>query len=160
MGFFRRREPDPFERPAAPPTAGPVEVVLHDAGRNKIAIIKLVREAAGLGLKESKDLVEATPATVGGFSDVAAAELVAALEQAGARATASTARPWEAQDASTVAARQEVWERDGGRCVRCGSQQELQYDHIIPLSRGGADGAGNLQLLCATCARAKGDAIG
>ena len=59
-----------------------------------------------------------------------------------------------------MAARQEVWERDGGRCVRCGSQQELQYDHIIPLARGGADSAENLQLLCASCDRAKGDSIG
>jgi len=64
MGFFRRREPDPFERPAAPPTAGPVEVVLHDCGRNKIAVIKLVREATGLGLKEAKDLVDAAPKPV------------------------------------------------------------------------------------------------
>jgi hypothetical protein len=160
MGFFRRREPDPFERPAAAPTAGPVEVVLHDCGRNKIAIIKLVREATGLGLKKAKDLVERAPATVGGFGDDAAAALVAALEQAGGRATAASARPWEAQEAGTVAARQEVWERDGGRCVRCGSQQELQYDHIIPLARGGADSAENLQLLCASCAREKGDSIG
>ncbi len=160
MGFFRRREPDPFERPAAAPTAGPVEVVLQDVGRNKIAIIKLVREATGLGLKEAKDLVEAAPAAVGGFSDAAAAELVAALEKAGGRATASSARPWEVQDSGTVAARQEVWERDGGRCVRCGSQQELEYDHIIPLARGGADSAGNQQLLCAPCAREKGDSVG
>ena len=160
MGFFRRREPDPFERPAAPPTAGPVEVVLHDCGRNKIAVIKLVREATGLGLTEAKDLVERAPATIGGFSDDAAAALVAALEQAGGRATAASARPWEAQEAGTVAARQEVWERDDGRCVRCGSQQELQYDHIIPLARGGADSAENLQLLCASCAREKGDSIG
>ena len=39
MGFFRRREPDLFERPAAPrprAPAGPVQVVLQDAGRNKI----------------------------------------------------------------------------------------------------------------------------
>ena len=160
MGFFRRREPDPFERPAAAPTAGPVEVVLQDVGRNKIAIIKLVREATGLGLKESKDLVERAPATIGGFSDASAAALVAAFEQAGGRATAASARAWEAQEAGTVPARQEVWERDGGRCVRCGSQQELQYDHIIPLARGGADSAENLQLLCASCAREKGDSIG
>jgi 5-methylcytosine-specific restriction endonuclease McrA len=44
--------------------------------------------------------------------------------------------------------------------VRCGSQQELQYDHIIPLARGGADTADNLQLLCAPWSRGKGDSIG
>jgi hypothetical protein len=137
-----------------------VEVVLHDTGPNKIQVIKLIREATGLGLKESKDLTDATPSTIGGFSDTAAAELVAALGTAGARASASSARPWEAQTGDTVAVRQAVWARDGGRCVRCGSQQELQYDHIIPLARGGADTAENLQLLCAPCSRAKGDSIG
>ena len=136
MGFFRRKEPELFERPApAPATQGPVQVVLLDTGSNKIQVIKLVREATGLGLKDSKDLVDAAPSTIGGFTEAAAPELVAALQKA-------------------------VWERDGGRCARCGAQQDLQYDHIIPLSRGGADTADNLQLLCAPCARAKGESIG
>ena len=43
--------------PAAPPT---VDVVLRDRGRNTIAVIKVVREHTGLGLKEAKDLVEAS----------------------------------------------------------------------------------------------------
>ena len=164
MGFFRRKEPELFERPApAPATQGPVQVVLLDTGSNKIQVIKLVREATGLGLKDSKDLVDAAPSTIGGFTEAAAPELVAALQKAGARAEAASARPWEPAgtgSADTVAMRQAVWERDGGRCARCGAQQDLQYDHIIPLSRGGADTADNLQLLCAPCARAKGESIG
>ena len=39
-------------------------VVLKDAGSNKIAVIKVVREATGLGLKEAKDLVDGAPKTV------------------------------------------------------------------------------------------------
>ena len=39
-------------------------VVLKDAGATKIAVIKAVREATGLGLKEAKDLVDGAPATV------------------------------------------------------------------------------------------------
>ena len=39
-------------------------VVLKDAGANKIAVIKVVREATGLGLKEAKDLVEGAPKTI------------------------------------------------------------------------------------------------
>ena len=39
-------------------------VVLKDAGANKIAVIKAVREATGLGLKEAKDLVDGAPKTV------------------------------------------------------------------------------------------------
>ena len=39
-------------------------VVLKEAGANKIAVIKVVREATGLGLKEAKDLVDGAPKTV------------------------------------------------------------------------------------------------
>ena len=49
-----------------------------------------------------------------------------------------------------------VWQRDGGRCATCGSQQRLEFDHIIPVSLGGSSSARNLQLLCEGCNRAKG----
>ena len=52
-----------------------------------------------------------------------------------------------------------VWQRDGGRCVDCGGDFDLQYDHVIPLSMGGATSAKNLQLLCGDCNRAKGAAL-
>jgi hypothetical protein len=51
--------------------------------------------------------------------------------------------------------RQAVFERDGGSCTECGSAFDLQYDHVIPVARGGGNSFENLQLLCGDCNRAK-----
>lgn len=52
-----------------------------------------------------------------------------------------------------------VWNRDGGRCCICGSRSELEFDHIIPVAKGGATTFRNLQLLCKTCNAKKSDKI-
>lgn len=60
-------------------------VVLKEAGANKIPVIKVVRDATGLGLKEAKDLVDGAPKTVKeGVSKEEAEELKAKFEEAGA----------------------------------------------------------------------------
>jgi hypothetical protein len=47
------------------------------------------------------------------------------------------------------AIKQEVWKRDQGKCVTCGSTEELHFDHILPFSKGGTSlSASNVQLLC------------
>ncbi|MGI8951786.1 MAG: HNH endonuclease [Chitinophagaceae bacterium] len=44
----------------------------------------------------------------------------------------------------------EVWKRDKGRCITCGSTDNLHFDHILPYSKGGTSlKAENIQLLCA-----------
>jgi len=54
----------------------------------------------------------------------------------------------------------EVWKRDKGRCVLCGSQDNLHFDHIIPYSMGGSSlVAQNIQILCARHNIAKKDRI-
>ena len=61
------------------------DVVLKDAGANKIAVIKVVRDATGLGLKEAKDLVDGAPKTVKEkASKEEAEELKAKFTEAGA----------------------------------------------------------------------------
>jgi len=52
-----------------------------------------------------------------------------------------------------------VWARDGAACVRCGSKQNLHFDHIIPVVKGGASSEENIQLLCQTCNLKKADKI-
>ena len=60
-------------------------VVLKEAGANKIQVIKVVREATGLGLKEAKDLVDGAPKTVKeGASKEEAEELKNKFAEAGA----------------------------------------------------------------------------
>ena len=49
-----------------------------------------------------------------------------------------------------------VWQRDQGRCVICGSQENLEFDHIIPLAKGGSNTARNIQLLCEKHNRSQG----
>ena len=62
-----------------------VNVVLASAGANKIAVLKLVRELTGLGLKEAKDLVDNAPKAVKeGIKPEEAADIKAKLEEAGA----------------------------------------------------------------------------
>ncbi len=52
-----------------------------------------------------------------------------------------------------------VWQRDGGRCVQCGEQTYLEFDHVIPWSKGGASTVENLQVLCRRCNLTKSNRI-
>ena len=64
------------------------DVVLEGYGDNKIAVIKVVRELTGLGLKEAKDAVEAAPGKLmEGLEKAKADEAKAKLEEAGAAVT-------------------------------------------------------------------------
>ena len=55
--------------------------------------------------------------------------------------------------------RNEVWVRDEGKCVICGIQDNLHFDHIIPLSRGGGYTSKNIQILCSNCNLKKSNKI-
>jgi large subunit ribosomal protein L7/L12 len=80
---------------AGPAAAGPAEeakstadVELTDAGASKIAVIKVVKEALALGLKEAKDLVDGAPSMIKqGMKKAEAEELAKKLTDAGAKVT-------------------------------------------------------------------------
>ena len=78
--------------PAAAAAGGAAEeksdfdVVLVDAGSNKLKVVKAVKEACGLGLKEAKDLVDGAPSTLKeGMAKAEAENLKAAIEAEGAK---------------------------------------------------------------------------
>lgn len=48
-----------------------------------------------------------------------------------------------------------VWRRDEGKCSKCGSREKLEYDHIVPVAKGGSNTARNIELLCEQCNRSK-----
>ncbi len=80
--------------PAAGAAAGGAEekdsftVVLESAGEQKIAVMKVVKEALGLGLKEAKDLIDAAPATLkDGMKKDEAEAMKKAIEEAGGKIT-------------------------------------------------------------------------
>ncbi len=52
-----------------------------------------------------------------------------------------------------------VWQRDKGQCVKCGTRERLEFDHIIPVAEGGSSTERNVQLLCEACNRSKGARI-
>lgn len=73
------------------------------------------------------------------------------LRQDPAHVAASRARRW-----IRPSLRQAVYERDGHRCLDCGTDQNLSLDHIHPYSLGGEDTLENLQTLCRSCNSRKG----
>jgi hypothetical protein len=81
------------------------------------------------------------------------------LERAHAGLAQDAAAPVPRPERIPRAVRLAVFERDGGRCVACGSSFEIQFDHVIPFHMGGASTVENLQVLCAGCNRQKGGSL-
>lgn len=56
--------------------------------------------------------------------------------------------------------RNRVFERDDFKCLRCGNQENLHADHVLPVAHGGETTMENLQTLCSSCNLSKGtDAV-
>ncbi|QDV59457.1 HNH endonuclease [Rosistilla oblonga] len=55
--------------------------------------------------------------------------------------------------------RQRVWQLYGGQCADCGARDYLEFDHIVPVAKGGSNSDKNVQLLCRKCNQKKSDKI-
>jgi hypothetical protein len=55
--------------------------------------------------------------------------------------------------------RQRVWQKYAGRCADCSATDYLEFDHIIPVAKGGSNSDSNVQLLCRRCNQKKSDNI-
>jgi HNH endonuclease len=95
------------------------------------------------------------PADVEALADECLDRKQRRLERAHGRTARAPARPGIPREVRLA-----VFERDGGRCVECGSRALLQFDHVIPVALGGSSAAANLQLLCDACNREKGATLG
>src|SRR6185312_16028684 len=73
------------------------------------------------------------------------------LDHAHALMAAASSPPVRKREPIPQDVKHAVFQRDEGRCVECGSNFDIQYDHIIPFSMGGGNSVENLQLLCGRC---------
>lgn len=76
------------------------------------------------------------------------------------RQPAANIPEWKKRRLSWVSVRRRmsplVFARDGRQCAQCGTDEDLQIDHIVPLAHGGSNNMDNLQVLCGPCNYAKG----
>ncbi|WP_433663245.1 TerD family protein [Nocardia sp. CA-128927] len=106
-------------------------------------------------------IISATTARGGGTYSLPDPEYVAAVLEGALRIAKRLVLAPGQRDTRSIPpdVKAEVWQRDGGRCCQCGDTHYLEFDHVIPLSRGGATSVANLQILCRRCNLEKGARI-
>jgi hypothetical protein len=157
---------------ADPLRHGPYRVVLvgmdGGAGLELLAILRDLRAISGSTIFDANDLsaylTRTTLLIADGVDARSASRLQEALSECGGIVELGTAATGvmgtrRRREAISAAVRREVWNRDNGRCVDCGSRDRLEYDHIIPISKGGSNTVRNLELRCESCNRKKGASI-
>jgi hypothetical protein len=120
---------------------------IRDAGHTGSNALKIVTATKGLDTFFVPD------------ADVTA-ELINCLNRLNNR-TASTPAVDTLSDRKRIPrdVRNAVWIRDAGLCVECAADDYLEFDHIIPVSKGGSNTLQNIQLLCRRCNATKSDRI-
>jgi Holliday junction DNA helicase RuvB len=130
----------------------------HNVAIDEDAAGRIARSADGTPLDVLNRLRHVRDyAHVKGDGKISLAVAEAALKMLASSGETQDAR--ESREAIPSAVRREVWRRDEGKCKKCGSRKNLEYDHIIPVAEGGSNTARNIELLCEACNRAKSDLI-
>ena len=146
---------DPIARPAAvAPREEPAKIAPVMARRFSIQVT-IDEETHGL-LRRAQEL---SPGDVAGVLRLSLQEFVARREMTKAALTDTPRTPRPSERARTIPAhvRRAVWKRDEGRCTytgedrhRCESRVRSEFDHVIPVARGGESTVENVRLLCHT----------
>ena len=118
-------------------------IVAHSGGLGRIHLQRAEKPEAVIKVSESKPLAYAILDAAIAFANQTR---IAKLDE-----TSSRFIPREV--------RQRVWQRYGGRCADCGANQYLEFDHIVPVAKGGSNSDENVQLLCRNCNLKKSDRI-
>ena len=103
-----------------------------------------------IGVPEAKEIVEelTTSQFLIGISDEE-------VEQAATNAQSLAAQNGYGSRHISDKIKRLVWDRDAGKCQDCGAVKNIEYDHIMPVSKGGGSNIENIQLLCRPCNRKK-----
>ncbi len=128
--------------------------VIKQAKRRRLRVERVARYAKAKLLIETGDLARARSELARVYADEPGFPDDAGLLEKTKTPSAATGR-----QPIPEAVRHAVWRRDEGRCVNCGNRENLEFDHIIPLSKGGSNSERNLQLLCESCNRRKAAGI-
>jgi len=130
--------------------------ISENGGGHEVPLAKVVE----MRPEYSTVVISVSSAKGGGAYEAGDAEHLAAVLSGVlrvSRRTASVAIPTQ-RDSRAIpqTVKASVWQRDGGACVECRATEYLEFDHVIPWSRGGATSVANLQLLCRRCNQVKG----
>jgi len=140
---------------ATPASTSPAPARVKPIARERFSVQGTLGRRAADALRFAQDT------TGNDLSSVLEAALLLYASHLRKRKCGATTRPQLRSHATTSArhvparVRRQVWQRDAGRCTftsddghRCGSTRRLEYDHVVPVARGGESTVGNLRLRC------------